>query len=113
MSGYLQFLGNNVKFFNVSPQQSKSTEDSAQHLDMANVGGVFFVLLSGCGIAFLYALCEWYYYMRKRARQKHISFREEFKREAKFVMDVHNNTRKLRDSDDDLSSIHGDSSKME
>lgn len=82
---------------------------------MANVGGVFFVLLSGCGIAFLYALCEWYYYMVKRSRQKQISFREEFRREAKFVMDVHNNTRKLRDSDEDLSTVSGggDSSKLE
>lgn len=87
--------------------QSPNNDDGAQHLDMANVGGVFFVLLSGCGIAVVYALCEWYYYMRKRARQKHISFREEFKREATFVMDVHNNTRKLRDSDEDLSSVSG------
>lgn len=95
--------------------QSKDTGEGAEHLDMANVGGVFFVLLSGCGIAFLYALCEWYYYMVKRSRQKQISFREEFRREAKFVMDVHNNTRKLRDSDEDLSTVSGggDSSKLE
>ena len=89
--------------------QSVNGDDGAEHLDMANVGGVFFVLLSGCGIAVLYALCEWYYYMWKRSRQRGIPFREEFKREATFVMDLHNNTRQLRESDEDLSSVSGDS----
>lgn len=80
-------------------------------MDMANVGGVFFVLLCGCGIGVAYGLCEWYYYMRKRARQKKIAFREEFKKEARFVLDVHNNTRKLRESEDEFDSADGDSSK--
>lgn len=88
--------------------QSKS-DDGAQHLDMANVGGVFFVLLSGCAIAVVYALFEWYYCMVQRAKEKRISLREEFRREAKFVLDVHNNIRKLRDSDEDLSSASGNS----
>lgn len=85
--------------------QDSGSDEGAEHLDMANVGGVFFVLLSGCGISVLYALCEWYYFMRKRAKEKHITFREEFRREATFVMDVHNNIRRLRDSDEDLSSV--------
>lgn len=92
------------------PFQSSANDDGAQHLDMANVGGVFFVLLSGSGIAILYGVLEWYYYMLKRARQKQIAFREEFRNEARFVLDVHNNTRKLRGSEEDFESMSADSS---
>lgn len=79
---------------------------------MANLGGVYIVLLSGCGVAVLYALCEWYFHMVQRAKQKRISFREEFRRETAFVLDLHNNTRRLKDSDEEDDEEAGDLSTI-
>lgn len=110
LSNRRQFVIMSFLFYSTS--QSSGNDDGAEHLDMANVGGVFFVLLSGCGIAIFYGLCEWYYYMRKRANKKRITFREEFVKEAQFVMDLHNNTRRLRESDENLDTVSEDSAKV-
>jgi len=45
------------------------TEKSAStsELDLSSVGGVFFVLLCGCGTSFFIAICEFLWNIRKVA----------------------------------------------
>ncbi|GAB0095910.1 Ionotropic glutamate receptor [Sergentomyia squamirostris] len=65
-------------------------------LDMANVGGVFLVLLIGASLAFWYGCCEFFYMMVRRAKQHRVSFLEEFMEEMKFVAKCHGNTKIVR-----------------
>ncbi|GAB0095911.1 Ionotropic glutamate receptor [Sergentomyia squamirostris] len=85
---------------------SDSDDDGAERLDMANVGGVFFVLLCGGAFAVFYGLCEWMFVIWKKSREKNITLREELITEVKFVAACKSNVRILRDQSGDVDSQH-------
>lgn len=49
------------------PQEDAKAKDSAAELDLDNVGGVFVVLFGGVGIAFIVAILEFLWNVRKVA----------------------------------------------
>ncbi|XP_055710638.1 glutamate receptor ionotropic, kainate 2-like isoform X2 [Phlebotomus papatasi] len=73
-----------------------SLDGKPKDLDMANVGGVFLVLLIGVSLAFWYGCCEFIITTVRRAKQHRVSFREEFIEEIKFVGKCHGNTKIVR-----------------
>lgn len=54
-------------------QEAKSAAESSAELDLDNVGGVFVVLFGGMGIAFLIALLEFLWNVRKVAVDEQVS----------------------------------------
>ncbi|XP_055710642.1 glutamate receptor ionotropic, kainate 2-like isoform X2 [Phlebotomus papatasi] len=85
---------------------SSGSDDGAERLDMANVGGVFFVLTCGSAFGVFYGCCEWLYFIRKRAAKKKVSLQEEFASEFKFVAACKSNVRVIRERSDEIDSQH-------
>ncbi|XP_059617774.1 uncharacterized protein LOC132262512 [Phlebotomus argentipes] len=82
------------------------SNDGAERLDMANVGGVFAVLVCGGAFGIFFGCCEWLYVIRKRANRKKVSLKTEFLSEFKFVAACQSNVRILRDRSDEIDSQH-------
>ncbi|XP_075219251.1 glutamate receptor ionotropic, kainate 2-like isoform X6 [Lycorma delicatula] len=68
----------------------------SNELGLANVGGVFLLLIYGCSIAFLVSLLEFLWNVRKVAVQERITPAEAFLLELKFVLLCHGTTKPLR-----------------
>jgi molybdopterin biosynthesis enzyme len=63
---------------------------------VANVGGVFVVLISGGGVAIFVAILEMLYDVYKRAIEIETSFFSELKYELTFIFKCHGNTKEVR-----------------
>ena len=50
-------------------QKGKNSDDGAEELGMANVGGVFFVLLVGSSMAVCFGCCEWFFLVIRRSKR--------------------------------------------
>ncbi|XP_055684020.1 glutamate receptor ionotropic, kainate 2-like [Lutzomyia longipalpis] len=85
---------------------SSNADDGAERLDMANVGGVFFVLTCGSAIATLIGIFEWLYIVWRRARAKNVPLREQFKSDFLFVAKCESNVRVLREPSGEGDSQH-------
>ncbi|GLV43978.1 Kainate-type ionotropic glutamate receptor subunit 1D [Carabus blaptoides fortunei] len=70
------------------PQENSAAAASAAELDLANVGGVFIVLLVGTGIAFLIAILEFLWNVRKIAVDEQMTLFEAFIVELKFALSI-------------------------
>lgn len=68
----------------------------AEELDVANVGGVFVVLISGGLFAIIVSLVELLFDIRTRAKELAVPFIEEVFNEFKFVIRCHGNTKTVR-----------------
>lgn len=69
----------------------KSEGGAASELGLANVGGVFLVLLAGCILSIFFALAELSWDII--SRDDKISFIDEFKKELKFISKCHGTTK--------------------
>lgn len=54
-------------------KKEETEEVNSGELGLANVGGVFFVLLCGCGASFFIAICEFLWNVRKVAVTEKVS----------------------------------------
>ncbi|XP_075228075.1 glutamate receptor ionotropic, kainate 2-like isoform X2 [Lycorma delicatula] len=68
----------------------------SNELGLANVGGVFLVLISGCFIAFLVSILEFLWNVRKVAIQERISPKQAFILELKFALLCHGTSKPVR-----------------
>lgn len=55
-------------------KDDSETVVASNELDLANVGGVFVVLLCGCGASFFIVICEFLWNIRKVAVKEKVSF---------------------------------------
>ncbi|CAH1183231.1 unnamed protein product [Phaedon cochleariae] len=65
-----------------------STDAEAAEMGLDNVGGVFVVLAAGVILAFLIAMCEFLWNVRKVAVVKHLTPKEALIKELKFAMNI-------------------------
>ncbi|XP_045623949.1 glutamate receptor ionotropic, kainate 2 isoform X4 [Procambarus clarkii] len=78
-------------------REASSTKTSgAAELGLANVGGVFVVLLGGMGIAAFMAVCEFMWNARELATDESASFCDELSNEVKFIIKCSGNTKPVR-----------------
>ncbi|XP_069951037.1 glutamate receptor ionotropic, kainate 2 isoform X4 [Cherax quadricarinatus] len=78
-------------------REASSTKSSgAAELGLANVGGVFVVLIGGMGIAAFMAICEFMWTARGLATDQSASFCEELSSEVKFILKCSGNTKPVR-----------------
>ena len=54
------------------------SDSGAEELDIANVAGVYVVLISGCTFAIIVSLLESFFDIRNRAKELEVPFIEEF-----------------------------------
>ncbi|CAG0882501.1 unnamed protein product [Cyprideis torosa] len=73
---------------------------SANELGLANVGGVFVVLLGGIGIACLIAVCEFIWKSRKLAIDEKDSLFSEMAKELKFAVQCSGSTKPVKTKKD-------------
>ncbi|XP_058444442.1 glutamate receptor ionotropic, kainate 2 isoform X2 [Malaya genurostris] len=71
-------------------------EGGALALEVANVGGVFVLLIVGCVIAVFISFCEMLCDVHSRSRELKVSFREELIAELRFVAKCSGNTKPVR-----------------
>ncbi|CAG0916801.1 unnamed protein product [Notodromas monacha] len=69
------------------------SSSSANELSLANVGGVFVVLMGGVGIAILLAFCEFFWKSRKLAIEENASLCQEMGRELGFALKCRGSTK--------------------
>ncbi|XP_015599874.1 glutamate receptor ionotropic, kainate 2 isoform X2 [Cephus cinctus] len=75
----------------------KDTEvDDSSELGLANVGGVFFVLMCGCALSFLVAVLEFLWNVRKVAVQEKITPCEALIAELKFAVNIWAKTKPVK-----------------
>lgn len=55
-------------------RDEKNKEGKASALGIANIGGVFVVLLSGLSLALVTAICEFFMKSKEKAQSQHVSF---------------------------------------
>ncbi|XP_054091991.1 glutamate receptor ionotropic, kainate 2 isoform X3 [Zeugodacus cucurbitae] len=93
-------------------QRSEETE-----LQMKNLIGIYIVLGVGSGLAFVYGIVSWFFYIRTKAKHYHLSMKEVFLEEFKFALDFNSHTRILKNTASIYSrgrnSLPTDSSKEE
>ncbi|KAG0715855.1 Glutamate receptor ionotropic, kainate 2 [Chionoecetes opilio] len=68
----------------------------AAELGLANVGGVFVVLIGGMGVAAFMAICEFMWNARDLATDESASFCDELSSEVRFIMKCSGNTKPVR-----------------
>uniref|UniRef100_A0A1B0GGY7 Ionotropic glutamate receptor C-terminal domain-containing protein n=3 Tax=Lutzomyia longipalpis TaxID=7200 RepID=A0A1B0GGY7_LUTLO len=73
-----------------------SDEGGAVALGIANLGGVFLLLMIGLVAAVIISFLESIFDIMARAKELKVSFREEFIEEMKFVCKCHGNTKIVR-----------------
>lgn len=66
------FLVARTRAFDLQDESSKSSS-AANELGLANVGGVFVVLMGGMGVACVIAVCEFVWKSRKVAVEERVS----------------------------------------
>ncbi|XP_050695826.1 glutamate receptor ionotropic, kainate 2-like isoform X2 [Eriocheir sinensis] len=77
--------------------EASSTKSSgAAELGLANVGGVFVVLIGGMAVAALMAICEFMWNARDLATDESASFCDELSSEVRFIMKCSGNTKPVR-----------------
>ncbi|CAG0878614.1 unnamed protein product [Darwinula stevensoni] len=69
---------------------------AANELGLANVGGVFVVLMGGMGIACIIAVCEFVWKSRKLAIEERASLCQEMAKELKFALKCRGDTKPVR-----------------
>lgn len=72
------------------------SDSGAEELDVANVLGVYVVLISGCFFAIIVSFLEMLFDIRNRAKELDVPFIEELMNEAKFVIKCHGNVKPVR-----------------
>ncbi|XP_045125479.1 glutamate receptor ionotropic, kainate 2-like isoform X1 [Portunus trituberculatus] len=77
-------------------EASSAKSSGAAELGLANVGGVFVVLIGGMAVAALMAMCEFMWNARDLATDESASFCEELSSEVKFIMKCSGNTKPVR-----------------
>ncbi|CAG0923707.1 unnamed protein product [Notodromas monacha] len=80
---------------NCDTEASKASSSAASELGLANVGGVFVVLMGGMGVAVLIALCEFVWKSRKLAMEENESLFEEMGKELKFAFRCRGSTKPI------------------
>ncbi|XP_055710635.1 glutamate receptor ionotropic, kainate 2 isoform X2 [Phlebotomus papatasi] len=78
-------------------EQSKSSS-TANELGLANVGGVFVVLMGGMGVACVIAVCEFVWKSRKVAVEERVSLCSEMASELRFALKCRSKNRGVRHS---------------
>ncbi|XP_042214058.1 glutamate receptor ionotropic, kainate 2-like isoform X3 [Homarus americanus] len=81
---------------NCQREASSAKSSSAAELGLANVGGVFVVLIGGLGIATFMAACEFMWNARELATDERASFCEELTTEVKFIAKCSGNSKPAR-----------------
>ncbi|CAL8109948.1 unnamed protein product [Orchesella dallaii] len=77
-------------------------------LRIANVGGVFVVLVGGCAVAIIFAFVEFFWENRKIATEEGGTVVEEMSKELKFALSCSSNTKPVKkEKKDSLSSEQG------
>lgn len=71
-------------------------DDGAEELGIANVGGVFVVVILGCCFSSLYGIFEIIVESYKNARKHKVSFKDEVMAEFRFIMQCTGNTKTVR-----------------
>ncbi|KAK8395879.1 hypothetical protein O3P69_005772 [Scylla paramamosain] len=77
-------------------EASSAKSSGAAELGLANVGGVFVVLIGGMAVAALMAVCEFMWNARDLATDESASFCDELSTEVKFIMKCSGNTKPVR-----------------
>ncbi|KAL1455587.1 hypothetical protein WDU94_009671, partial [Cyamophila willieti] len=97
-SGLLRDL--KTKHWQPANQSHKCEVDGEEadnpELGIENVGGVFVVLIAGCGVAFLFSLLEFLWNVRKVAVEEKLSPYEAFMLELKFAISCHGTSKPVR-----------------
>lgn len=75
--------------------QSEGTSGDAQELDLANVGGVFFVLVVGSLLGLAVGICELLCQTLRRAARCRRPFSTQLSKEISFLTDFRSRTRQL------------------
>ncbi|XP_011060752.1 PREDICTED: glutamate receptor ionotropic, kainate 2-like [Acromyrmex echinatior] len=78
---------------------------SIYELEMANVGGVFFILTCGCSVSFFIAICEFLWHVRKVAVIEKISLWEVLVAELKFAVNIFAITKPVKIAKSSNSNI--------
>ncbi|XP_071525539.1 LOW QUALITY PROTEIN: glutamate receptor ionotropic, kainate 2-like [Panulirus ornatus] len=77
-------------------EASSKKSSGAAELGLANVGGVFVVLIGGMGVAAFMAVCEFMWNARELATDESASFCDELSNEVKFILKCSGNTKPVR-----------------
>ncbi|CAG9865359.1 unnamed protein product [Phyllotreta striolata] len=72
---------------------AKAENSEATALDLQNVGGVFLVLFVGSILGVFGSLAEFTYHIYRRTKREKVPFKEEFKKELKFLAQFKQNVR--------------------
>lgn len=73
-------------------------------MDLQNVGGVFLVLFVGSILGVLGSLAEFSCYIYRRSKKEKISFKEEFKKEMRFIINFKQNVKEVNTLPNESSS---------
>ena len=73
-----------------------SSDSGAEELDVANVAGVYVVLISGCTFAIIVSILESLFDIRNRAKELEVPFIEELINEVKFIIKCSGNVKTVR-----------------
>ncbi|XP_012273732.1 glutamate receptor ionotropic, kainate 2 [Orussus abietinus] len=76
--------------------QENAEEENSNELGMDNVGGIFLVLWCGCGFAFLIAIFEFLWNVRKVAVEEKITPGEALAAEFKFIVNIRAVTKPVK-----------------
>ncbi|KAF5280601.1 hypothetical protein FQA39_LY05249 [Lamprigera yunnana] len=79
--------------------ETTKTSSTANALGLANIGGVFVVLMGGMGIACVIAVCEFVWKSRKVAVEERSSLCAEMASEIRFALRCHGSSKSLRSKD--------------
>lgn len=82
---------------------------STNELGLANVGGVFVLLMCGCGLSFFIAICEFLWNIRTVAVREKITPWEALVAELKFAVNIFAETKpvQIKSSNSSASSVEG------
>lgn len=72
------------------------SDSGAEELGIANVLGVYVVLISGCTFAIIVSFLESLFDIKNRAKELDVPFIEEFLNEAKFIIKCRGNVKPVR-----------------
>nr|XP_018907676.1 PREDICTED: glutamate receptor ionotropic, kainate 2-like isoform X1 [Bemisia tabaci] len=94
------------KWWKVQGQEEcvEGEQEDSQELGIANVGGVFVVLILGCSFAFFFALLEFLWNVRKVAVEEKLTLMEAFMVEVKFVLSCSENKPVRRRPESEMSN---------
>ncbi|XP_071449244.1 glutamate receptor ionotropic, kainate 2-like isoform X2 [Hetaerina americana] len=77
-------------------EEKSSSVESANELGLANVGGVFVVLISGMGAAAVVAVLEFLWNTKKVAVEDRTTFKAALQEELRFVLKCHGSTKPIQ-----------------